>query len=75
MVEDMEKDNESYFKLTLDRSKNEVKFEVNGLNPIEVMRLAFGICQDALNELQPVEKSNIVKPGLKDSVLINKTKH
>ena len=64
-----------FFKLELDREKNEVNFKVEGFNPIEVLQFAIGICQDAMTKIKPVEEKKIMKPDIKDSLLINKTKH
>jgi len=53
---------------------DEVKIKVEGLNPIEVLKLLLGLCQDAVHKIKtvPVEPKRIIRPNFNlDNKVIN----
>jgi len=61
----------AHIKIELNKETNEVKLEIKDLNPVEVMKLALGICQDAIARIHTEPKSNIIKPNAQDTIKVN----
>ena len=53
----------AYVKIEVNKEKNEIKMEVNGLNPLEVTKFLLGACQTAISKINIEPKSTLLKPN------------
>jgi len=67
----MAKIEEYFFKVTMSDDKKEVKFEVKGLSPVEVISLCAGTINTALQQMAKQNNNKIIKPTLKDAMCVN----
>ena len=54
----------AYVKIEVDKEKNEIKIEVNDLNPLEVAKYLTGAVQTALGKFNVEPQSKILKPNM-----------
>jgi len=64
--------NEHFFKVSMSDDKKEIKFEVKGLSPMEVIELCSGTINTAIQQIRKGNLTKITKPTLNDAILLNK---